>query len=102
MVVALDRIDNRIYKPDTLSKRGFKVLGIIPDLGRQIREEFAGESYIQTSRSRLATTLVTVHSPLTAVAESYRHLRNQLQVGSPGEKVLTIVVTSANMGEENP
>jgi uncharacterized protein involved in exopolysaccharide biosynthesis/Mrp family chromosome partitioning ATPase len=92
-------MDTKIRRPEDLKKKGFTVLGVIPDLKPVIKEDWKGVERVEVGRHLVNTGVVTLTSPLTAAAESYRSLRTKLQFARADRLVQVVVVTSANQGE---
>lgn len=92
-------LDNRVYTPEDLRHQGESVVGIIPDMARMVREDFDGQAKVELDGKMLSTSLVTLLNPMANIAESYRHLRTNIQFSRPDAVVQTILVTSANPGE---
>jgi len=99
VAVARDLLDNRIYKPDQLQSHGYGVIGTIPDMRPLIRTEFKGQEYLEQDGQRLSTGLVTLLSPISPIAEAYRHVRTSIQFSLPDTLVETLLITSASVEE---
>lgn len=92
-----ERFDNRIYKPDEILERGNLVLGVIPDMQPLLEEDYDGSEVIERNGRQLASNLVMLHSPTSAVAEAYRQARTNVLFGRNGAKVKTLLVTGPGM-----
>lgn len=97
--IVRDKLDGRIFKPDQLRDRGYDDLGIIPSLRPLIKEDYKGRAFLEYQGKSYATSLVALFNPMSAPAEAYRHVRTHLKHLAPGEKMKTILVTSASPSE---
>jgi capsular exopolysaccharide synthesis family protein len=95
MAVVRDRLDTRLYKPDQLRAHGVGVLGVIPDLRPFLKERFGKADRAEHEGHEVATSLITLHEPLSAPSEAYRHLRTSIQFSRLDALVQTILVTSS-------
>ncbi len=96
---AWDYVDDKVHAPDELRRRGYQVLGVIPDLARTIQKDFEGRERLTVGDRAFQTSLVTLLSPMAPATESYRHLRTGLEFSRPGADVQTVLVTSGAQGE---
>lgn len=92
-------IDNKVNRPEDLRKRGYDVLGVIPDLRPFVKNELGGAERMSVGDREVGTQVVTLFAPLSACSESYRHLRTNIQFALPDRIVRRILVTSANPSE---
>lgn len=115
LAVGRELLDSRIYKPGQLREHGYAELGVIPDLKGYIGEgkqgdpkqgdpkQRAGEQPLPVVTNEAgegyALSLVTMHQPLSAAAEAYRHVRTNIQSMLTRGDVQVLLVTSPNMGE---
>ena len=99
LALGLDRIDNRVHKPEDVSELGLSVLEAIPDLAPLIRDELGGVEAIEVDGRPMASELVALHAPLSPASETYRHLRTGIQFSRPDVVVRTVLFTSAGAGE---
>ena len=99
LAFGLDRLDNRIHKPEDVSELGLSVLEAIPDLGPLVRDELGGAQTIEVGGRHIASDLVALHAPLSPASETYRHLRTGVQFSRPDVVVRSVLLTSAGAGE---
>lgn len=99
LAFGLDRLDNRIYKPEDVSELGLSVLEAVPDLTHLIRDELGGAQVIELDGRGVAVELVALHAPLSPASETYRHLRTGIQFSRPDVIVRSVLFTSAGAGE---
>ena len=95
----LDKIDNRVHKPEDVSELGLSVLEAVPDLAPLIRDELGGAQVIEVNGRSVAAELVALHAPLSPASETYRHLRTGVQFSRPDVVVQSVLLTSAGAGE---
>jgi capsular exopolysaccharide synthesis family protein len=92
-------LDNRVRKPEDIRKRGYTLLGAIPDMQRSIRDDFQGKEYVEVNGQHYDTRLLALLNPLSPAAESYRRVRTNIQFSRPDANPQTILVTSSGPGE---
>ena len=92
-------MDNKVRKPEDLRKSGYNVLGVVPNMQRFVKSNFEGRERVTVDGHSYDTKLVTLLTPLSPVAESYRRLRTHLQFSRPDKPLESIVVTSSGPGE---
>lgn len=97
--LGLNKLDNKIYKPEQLRNEGYNVVGVIPNIKPLVKDDHANEEYVEQGGRRYSTSLVTLLNPMSSVAESYRHVRTYLQFCRPDRVIQTILITSPGIGE---
>lgn len=93
------RLDNRIHRPDDLRDMGYTVIGVVPDMTKQIKKDFGGQEVVTVDGQSFDTRLITILNPLATVSEAYRGLRTNVQFSRPDVLVETILVTSPSPTE---
>lgn len=91
--------DNKVRKPEDLRRRGYNVLGIVPDMERVIKQDFKGQERVEVEGKSYSTRLISLLNPLSPVAEGYRRLRTNIQFSQPDKEARVIMITSANPSE---
>ncbi|HET6568598.1 MAG TPA: P-loop NTPase, partial [Rhodothermales bacterium] len=99
LAVSVDKLDNRIYKPDQVTGAGPMPLGVIPDMTKAIRKSYGRQKTIDVNGVQVSTSLMPALKPASPVAETYRPIRINLEHALPGKVIRTILVTSASPGE---
>ena len=99
LAFGLDKVDNRVHKPEDVSELGLSVLEAIPDLNPLVRDELGGAQTIEVGGRHIASELVALHAPLSPASETYRHLRTGVQFSRPDVVVRSVLLTSAGAGE---
>lgn len=99
LAIGQARLDQAIRRPAQLRELGHPVLGVIPDVGDLIDEEFGGEETIEVDGRRIDTRLVALLNPMSTAAEAFRGLRTSVQFSRPDTVIQTILVTSGSPGE---
>jgi capsular exopolysaccharide synthesis family protein len=78
-------------------------MGVVPDMGDEISEEFRGQLTVNVEGHTLSTRLLPLLSPWSSVTENYRLIRTNLQYANNaetyGKAPKTIVVTSPEPGD---
>ena len=99
LAFGIDKVDNRVHKPEDVSELGLSVLEAIPDLAPLVRDELGGVQTIEVDGRHIASELVALHAPLSPASETYRHLRTGVQFSRPDVVVQSVLMTSAGAGE---
>jgi capsular exopolysaccharide synthesis family protein len=99
IVVLRDQLDTSIREPDDLHDHGHRLAGVVPSMDELIEKDFGGKKAIEIDGQQIQTSLVMLTSPMSAVAESYRRIRTNLQFSRPDRKLRTLAVSSADKGE---
>ncbi len=99
LVFILDKFDARIYQPGQLKSQGYREIGVIPDMSRLIASDHDGEEFFEHDGLRFSTSLISVLSPISTIAEAYRQVRTYLQFNLPGDETKTILISSPGSGE---
>ena len=94
-----ESIDVRVHTPEELKRRGYYPLAAIKNISREIERLIARRPGAGGDGMPRERQLITLAFPFSSVAESYRHLRTNVQFSRQGEPVQTILVTSATPGE---
>jgi len=99
LAVGRSTLDNRILRPEDLRKKGYTVMGVVPNLEKIIKADFQGKDTVKIDGRGYSTTLISLLNPLSPASESFRRLRTNLQFSRPDKPVQTIIVTSSGPGE---
>ena len=99
IVLLREQLDTRIQQPDDLREHGHQLVGVIPSMDHLIESEFEGEEVVQIDGQSIQTSLTMLVSPMSAVSESYRRIRTNLQFARPDKKLRSIAISSAEKGE---
>jgi capsular exopolysaccharide synthesis family protein len=94
-----DQLDNRVYKPDRIGKMGYREVGVIPNLTPLIRDQIKSQEDDEDEGYQLSTSLVSAVLPQSAAAESYRHIRTNIQFNKQDRSMRTLLVTSPGAGD---
>ncbi len=99
MAFISNAMDNKVRKPEDLRKRGYNVLGVIPNMRKHLQSDFGGRERVSMDGRSYDTKLVALLTPLSPMAESFRRLRTHVQFSRPDKRLESIIVTSAGPGE---
>ncbi|PEN12632.1 hypothetical protein CRI94_14045 [Longibacter salinarum] len=99
IVLVREQLDTRIQQPDDLRRHGHQIVGVVPSMDQLIEGEFEGQSTILIDGQEIQTSLAMLVSPMSAVAESYRRIRTNLQFSRPDKELRTLAISSAEKGE---
>lgn len=99
LVFLYEKLDTRIQQPDDLRNHGYRLVGAVPSMTHLIKTEFDGQKTVRVDDHVVSTSLAMLVSPMSAVAESYRRIRTNLQFSRPDKRLCSIAVSSAEKGE---
>ncbi len=99
LVFLREALDTKIRAPEDLEDLGPKLLGTIPNIKQLMEEELGGPGPIEIDGRSVESELVMLTAPMSAPAEAYRRLRENLRFARPDAGVRTLMVTSADKGE---
>jgi tyrosine-protein kinase Etk/Wzc len=88
------RLDRRVYTPTDVTKNGFHLLSVIPDMRRMTSREFGHVKVVHVEGHEAHTNMIALLAPHTAAAEAYRHLYARLWPVSDTSGAKSIIVTS--------
>jgi len=94
----------QIYNPDDIQNRGYSLIGVIPQMDREIKKSFKGKETIEVEGHTLSTTLFPLLNPWSPITENYRLIRANLQFASTngeqnGAASRLLMVTSPEPGD---
>ena len=87
-------VNTHLQSPDDVEHLGYRLLGVIPSMHREIRDAFKGKREVEINGKVRSAALVTLHSPWSPAAEHYRLVRTNLQSIAKDLKLEVILVTS--------
>ena len=99
LAFARNAVDNKVHKPEDLRRRGYGVVGVVPDMKQLVKSDFDGRERITVDGHSYSTRLVALLNPLSPIAENYRRLRTSIQFSRPDTEVQAVMVTSSGPGE---
>ena len=87
-------INTQLQSPDDVEHLGYRLLGVIPSMNREIRDAFRGKREVEINGRVRSAALVTLHSPWSPASEHYRLVRTNVQSIAKDRKMKVILVTS--------
>ncbi len=81
LALARHAAQREVRRPDDLTEQGYRVLGVIPTMNREIRESFGRRTAIEVEGRPVSTRLLTVLTPWSPVSENFRLIRTNLLHG---------------------
>jgi tyrosine-protein kinase Etk/Wzc len=76
--------DPRLKDPEDVEKQGYDLVGVVPDMDREIRDAFGGRDTVEVQGGELSTSLVTLLNPWSPVAENFRLIKTNLHHATTG------------------
>ena len=97
---SMEFLDNTLKTIDEIEKYGLSVLGIIPAIGKPVKNKkrWSNKLNVNDSSQTLKRRLITKEDPKSPISEAYRSLRTSMLFSS-SKKVKSILVSSAGPGE---
>ena len=92
-------VRTKLDGPDQVAGMGYRLLGSVPLLTKEIKSAFRGRDQIELNGKKRSTALVTLHSPWSPASEHYRLIRTNLQLGINGEMPRVLMITSPEPGD---
>lgn len=89
-----EAIRKRLQTPDDLQEMGYKMLGIIPSMHKEIKTTFDGKEAIELNGKMRSSALMTLHSPWSSISEHYRLVRTNIQQSANKEAPKVLLITS--------
>ena len=86
-----------LRRPEELEEQGYRVLGIVPPMDRQIKESFKGKDTVEVAGRTTSTRLLAMLDPWSPVTENFRLIRTNLEHALP-DPPKVVLVTSSEMG----
>lgn len=96
--VLRQKLDTRIYTPADLRDRGQTLIGVVPDMRPFIRQTFGKKKSVFLDWREVSTSLGSLLSPLSPIAEAYRRIYADLAYSEAAPEAQTVLVTSPEMG----
>ena len=90
-----------IYDPEDIRENGFSLVGVIPDMKREIKSSFAGAESVDVDGQSLSTSLMPLLNPWSPVTENYRLIRTNLQFAQNNGEAQpeVLMITSPEPGD---
>lgn len=92
-------VADHLRTPEDLQEKGYSLVGVIPEMRREIRANFKGKETIKVGDRRLSTRLMPLLNPWSPISENYRLVRTNLQHSIRSKAPEVILVTSPEKGD---
>lgn len=91
----------QIHDPEDIQSQGFSLVGVIPDMKREIKTSFNGQASVEVDGRKLSTALMPLLNPWSPVTENYRLIRTNLQFaqGDVEDMPEVLMITSPEPGD---
>ncbi|PEN09236.1 capsular biosynthesis protein [Longimonas halophila] len=91
----------QIYDPEDIQSQGFSLVGVIPDMKREIKSSFNGKESVDVEGRQLSTSLMPLLNPWSPVTENYRLIRTNLQFAQANVEDMpeVLMITSPEPGD---
>jgi tyrosine-protein kinase Etk/Wzc len=91
LALARHAAQREVRRPDDLADEGYRVLGVIPTMNREIRASFGRRLAVEVEGRPVSTHLLTMLAPWSPVAENFRLIRTNLLHGLAGDGLVAEV-----------
>ena len=89
--------DRQLRRPEDLQMKGYRVLGVVPSMDKQIKAMFNGSDEVEVEGKTTSSLLIAHIDPWSPITENFRLIRTNLNHTFPAPpKVL--LITSPEMG----
>ena len=89
---------DQLRSPDDLQNKGYSLVGVIPEMDREVKAAFDGEETIKVGDHQLSTRLFPLLNPWSPISENYRLVRTNLQHADSGAPDV-MLITSPEKGD---
>jgi capsular exopolysaccharide synthesis family protein len=91
----------QIYDPEDIQSQGFSLVGVIPDMKKEIKNSFNGRTSVEVDGRKLSTALMPLLNPWSPVTENYRLIRTNLQFAQTNAEDMpeVLMITSPEPGD---
>jgi len=90
---------DQLRSPEDLQAKGYSIVGVIPNMNREVRATFEGKETVKVGESQLSTLLFPLLNPWSPISENYRLVRTNLQHSISGDAPQVLLVTSPEKGD---
>ena len=94
-----EALNRTVDGAEKVRNTGYPLLAVIPDFKPYLKENFENKEMMILRNKNIATSWLTLIDGLSASAESYRRLHNNIIYSHPDQSFKTILITSNKKGE---
>jgi len=87
-------MSQRLRDPEDIQDFGFSLLGVIPEMDRELKASFKGKETIKVNGKDISTRLLPLHEPWSPISENYRLVRTNLRHSGNGSAPKVLLMTS--------
>jgi capsular exopolysaccharide synthesis family protein len=87
-------MNQRLQDPEDIQDRGYSLVGVIPQMDREVKSYFKGQETIEVNGKSISTRLMPLHEPWSPISENYRLVRTNLQNAGNGKAPKVLLMTS--------
>ena len=87
-------MNQRLREPEDIQESGYSLVGVIPQLDREIKSSFQGKETVEVNGKNISTRLMPLHEPWSPISENYRLVRTNLQYSGNGNTPKVLLMTS--------
>jgi capsular exopolysaccharide synthesis family protein len=87
-------MNQRLREPEDIQESGYSLVGVIPQLDREVKSSFQGKETVEVNGKNISTRLMPLHEPWSPISENYRLVRTNLQYSGNGNAPKVLLMTS--------
>ncbi|MEZ4700848.1 MAG: polysaccharide biosynthesis tyrosine autokinase [Rhodothermales bacterium] len=92
-------VDRRVARPADVRDMGFQLVGVIPEMQRDIKESHGGSELVEYNGAQLSAHLVAALQPTSSIAENYRLTRTNIDFLFEDNPPQVVLITSPEAGD---
>ncbi len=92
-------VDRRVARPADVRDMGFQLVGVIPEMQRDIKESHGGSELVEYNGAQINAHLVTALQPGSSIAENYRLTRTNIDFLFEDNPPQVVLITSPEAGD---
>ena len=92
-------VADRLSSPEDVQDRGYSLVGVIPDMSRELTGKLKGRDTVEVDGRAVSTRLLPIHDPWSSISENYRLIRTNLQHTKMGSPPKVTLITSPEQGD---
>jgi len=87
-------MSQRLNDPEDIRDFGYSLVGVIPEMDREVKASFNGKETIKVNGKEISTRLMPLHEPWSPISENYRLVRTNLRHSGNGSAPKVMLMTS--------
>ncbi len=92
-------VDRRVQRPADIRDMGFQLVGVIPEMQRDIKVAYGGSELVEYNGGQINAHLVAALQPTSSIAENYRLTRTNIDFLFEDNPPQVVLITSPEAGD---